>query len=292
MFGSQPLFPTYKDFAKYLDDLEGATIILPWPRGYVVTINRNNRAEILSEDVSKLCEAYLCCEKDLSIIGVIHERESSDRIGPIVFQGTKGHIFAYNQYGENAMYYLAESFEDFFAKHGLRYFYPIYLTRKYLSSEDTTFALLRYSITMTDLLSFRDANVNVGIVLRSHPWLTYLTLIKKLLLCEDTLLWFNSLPLSFEPLFLAVYYYKRRWIRFNIVINETGQLYAIRKKKLILIADDMDTFLRLGCLRYEQNRRYYVNWVKDAQDSAQWYVLPKCVRTLCKRRITTSCCIF
>ncbi|APZ76252.1 hypothetical protein MRV_0041 [Murid herpesvirus 3] len=279
-----------RNLNEYLKQNMGTTLILPFPYGWRVTItNENSIKDVIPQDIQILTQLYICCEKSLKLIGIVHHHTQSKNFGPVLFRGGSGNMYMFNPYSDMSMYHVAKSLYDFFIHVGLRHFYPVYDYCEYLSESGLVNCLLRHAVSTESIVLFRDLHLNAGFVLKTKPFLTFIKIENKL--PESRLYkWYDEIKDEYFIIFTAMFNYKK-WKKMYIVTNMCGQLFAIGKDRLILLADDMAMFLKIGCFRVTENTRFTAGWYLQSDKDFNKCLKPKCPRGICLRNFKFLCCV-
>lgn len=278
----------------YIAQRLGTTLALPWPKDWKLTFyNIRSIPGMYDDDLEDMRKTFLCCETKLTVIGILHKKKNSMR-GPILLSGETEDLYVYNTFGDRCLYYVSKNFQEFFSI-GLKYFYPIYETLNYLTDTKIAEDLKKNCRSFAETLFLRDRYLTLGFVLRTAP---YQTLVR---FCDirmtnfgenDLIKWRQRLKSNFiDVLFCAQYNFYGKWIELVIIYNARGMLFAVDvNEKIIYVAKNVEEFLKMGCLRYVENRRLHTEWFlsessyvkREEEEFAQDIVCPRGPQ--CKRK--------
>lgn len=290
---------------KYILSRQGTTLTLPWPSDWRLTLRSvQSLAGIFSEDLDEWCKLYLCCEKKLTVLGILHHVKKNNYQGPIVLIGIKGHVYIYNNIFDNALYYVARDIEEFFTI-GLKKFYPIYGSVDIITNYEYLNEFLQSCSSFEDCLKYRDKNLGKGVLLNTTPYKTYLRFCNVWMLRPSFFIYMKKWKLQLQTelldvIFIANCNFLGRWQEIVILINGCGQLFAIdtEHQQVIYLARNMEELLKMGCLRFRANTRMFTKWFLDNGDYKR-NTEEKFSRKLscpfgflCKRKLKLTCCFF
>nr|APO38580.1 tegument protein UL43 [Human betaherpesvirus 6A] len=255
----------------FIENRQGATLALPWPEDYRLTLHSvENIPEISREDVQNWAKTYMCCGGELVVVGVIHKAKTRTCRGPIVLQGARGHIYVYNGFFDRSLYHVASSFHDLFSN-GLRFFYPIYETCDYALDSTVALDMIAHSKSFSELLHYRNERKNAFFTLKTYPYKTFVRFCNLSMTefsSRHLIQWRRKLQTSLlDVVFIVQHNFFGDWRELVVVFDGHGMLFCVdREESLLFIARNMSDFLKIGCLRYNENRRLHTQWFTQDTD--------------------------
>lgn len=257
-----------KNLLDFVHLKHGTSIFLPWPKNWVFTYWNFRKDQIEDMSLTLIKENYLCCDKFVVPVGVVHERAiEPGRQHPVVFIGEGGRVYLHDVV-EDAIYLL--SFKGFvdFCDIGLEAFHTL---KEHMSIMDGT-CKDRYLqkfisvLTLTELINVRDqligkeVTVNIGndtqvtLIISNVQSTGYTT--------EKIEQWAKQAESYRIDVFICLRkWFMQRWINIPILVDDTMKVFAVDPENgnAYFMAKDVLTFLKIGLLRFQNNYRYYRN---------------------------------
>lgn len=319
-----------KGLSYFVRAKHGTSIALPWPSGWVFTYwnSFDGRSRSFSSSSSSsgrsgygfglddathmlgprlLKERYLCCDRFLVAIGVVHRcQEEPGRVGhPVLLIGEGGRVYVYDDC-EDAVYLLSDrGFVSFYEDCGLRRFHRLREREAILAASVSTkpdnhiMRMLVEAMTLTDLVSVRDRLLGGEIMLDTDDWgpvsLTVCDLeyIGRDQRAVDRWAWQAS-ACRIEVVLCARCWSKEgSVIHIPILCSDNGQVFTVDLDdgdRARIAADDLCTFFMIGLLRFRNNYRYYKGCFSipggpNIEDAGSAFAPTACSRTMyCRRK--------
>ena len=249
---------------------EGTSFVLPFPEEWRVTFHSlETIPEISKEDIEEIRNTYLCCEKTLIVVGVLHHVKKSTCRGPILLQGDRGHLYVYNGFFDKSLYYVSSNLQDFFLV-GLKFFYPIYELCDFIVDFETGSKIVEHSKSFSDMIIYRDENINVCFILKSSPYKTYTRFCRLPMTPytdQDLHRWKRVIRCNIvDVLFCVKHNVFGKWFELVIIFDVNGKIFGVDDEQIIFLAHNITEFLKIGCLRFNENRRLHGYWFERTND--------------------------
>ncbi|ANC96566.1 tegument protein UL43 [macacine betaherpesvirus 9] len=251
---------------------QGTSLVLPWPQEWRLTFHTiESIPDVSKEDIEEFRKTYLCCEDSLIIIGILHHVKKATCRGPLLLRGERGHLYVYNNSYDKCLYYVATNLQEFFLI-GLKFFYPIYELCEFIIESESAHSIIEHAQSFSDILNYRNKNINVCFILKSHPYKTYVRFSKLTMTPyteQDLINWEKVLECTnLDILFTVQYNTFGKWIEMILIFNDHGNLFAVDlDEKIIFIAHNLVEFLKVGCLRYNENHRLHQDCFTEPKNS-------------------------
>lgn len=255
----------------------GTRVSLGWPVGWVFTFWNFSFGRRYHNLGGRLLRgSYLCCERYLVEMGVVHDPSCDPgRRHPVLLIGEYGRCYVYDAYSDSLYLVSSRSFADLCAR-GLRDYHPL---RETLSVgcprtdwDDMVMRQFAESADLSEVVMIRDtylcheSHVSTDGVTRAA-----------LVVCDlsragygDDVVDRWTQQADAERIEVIMCYRKwimSRWFVITIFVDDRLRVYAVDPEDgdARYIAPGIECFLRIGLLRFRNNTRYYRGCFSDSE---------------------------